>query len=543
MDTPEPNVLLILSDQHNYRALGRADRPSVPVETSTLDRLADAATVFERTYAPVPAGTPSRLCTLTGREARRCGAWDRDSRLPADAPTLADPFAAAGYETCLVGSLGFGGDRQFAGFDRRPYGDHTGTGGKQFDPLTTPLSRGSPNAASRDATGGHHGDRYDPLNPERRRPDPWQSLAGDAGATTIPESRLQERTVVQESLSVLREHRHRSDRPWLLCASFNRPGYPLTAPRRHVDRYWPDGAGLPAVDREAAVDHPAVDAKAEADRTSDLFDRETVELDDERTGRARAAYAASVDFLDEVLGDFLRSLEAGGFLDNTVVVYASAQGQLLGEHGLWWTGTWHEDAARVPLVVQTPAHRTGERSAATVETPVSLLDLFPTLCGLCDLDFADADGTDLSAAVRTGREPDRGPVVVDQFAPRYGEGCAFRAVRDGREKYVQVRDAPDLRFDLADDPRERENRAETADSDRLRDRTDRTLDFEEVVQRREHDRSARDDYRLPLSKGTSGNSFHLSDDRIVDADTTLYKPDELAHDADRVFADAPSEGE
>ncbi len=541
MTRASPNVLVLLSGQHNPRFVGRNGGP---VRTPTLDRLAATGTAFQRAYTAATSAGPARGAMLTGRTVDGCRVWDDRSPLRSGISTLPGSFSAAGYETALVGTMHLGGDRQFVGFDDRPYGDFTGTGGHQFDPVPNPKSRGSPAAASGDDTGGLYGHRYDPQSPDRRSPDPWRSLTADAGVSEIPESRQQDRTVAEESVACLREHRHGNpDQPWLLCASFSRPHYPLTAPARHVERHPPDSAPVPRVDRAETAVHPLVEWKARSDATADLHDTETVDTDSETViRRTRAAYFAAVDYLDEVLGDFLASLDREGFLEDTIVVYASDRGSLLGEHGLWWNGAWHEDAVRVPWVVELPGHREGGDGGADVSTPVSLLDLYPTLCGLAGVEAPpDLDGTDLSGTVRDGDEPDRGPVFVDQFDPRWGAGTEFRAVRESEHKYVRFHDAPDLLFDLEEDALETEDRSNRAPgtADRLHGVVEASLDFETALARRDRDRDGRSDRTLVTTWGTTGNAYLLADRRLVDADAGLYRPAEIAKDASQVLDDWP----
>jgi choline-sulfatase len=511
-----PNILLVLTDQHNHRALGACGGP---VDTPTLDRVFERGTAFERAYAPSPLSTPSRLGLLAGDRPRALGAWGEESHLRPGVETL--PQHLSGYETALVGTLGACGHRQFAGFDHRPYGDFTGAGGHQFDPLTEPLARGSPAAASGSDVGGLYGHRYDPMDPDRRRPDPWRSLTADAGATSIPESRHQERTVVDESVAFLRE----TEAPWFLTASLSRPHYPLTAPERHAAANPPEAIPLPETPSEAAHDHPFVEAKRAADRTSQLRDRPTVDLDEETTRRSRAAYFACVAYVDELVGDLLGTLRRDGALERTVVVYASATGQLLGEHGLWWAGSYHEEATRVPLAVETPAHRQGA-GGGSVTTPVSLADLSPTLCSLVGADTPDGAGADLSAAITGDGSVDRGPVVSDQLVPRHGEGSEFRVVWDGDDKHVRFRDLPDRAFDLGEDPRERtplDGVSASAPG----------IDFAAVAAERGDD--GPDD--LAIGNGLTGNAFYLDDGRLVDADAELYKPDVLAGSASALLED------
>jgi choline-sulfatase len=515
MDNP-PNVLFLLSDEHSFRCFSHLDPAGEgePVHTPALDALAASATTFAQAYCQMPLCTPSRLCLLTGREARRCGAWTNKSVLAPGIPTLPGTFADAGYTTALVGKMHFGGNRQFGGFQHRPYGDLTGGAGHQADPL----------------------------RPERRHEDGARGRTANAGVTDIPESLLQEQVVARETIAFLREHRHaRPDRPWFLCASFSRPHFPLTAPRRYFERYWPQGTTPPKVGRMGdAADHPLVVGMARHFKTEAVGVEETL--------RARAAYFACVDYLDEVIGDLLAVLERDGLLEDTIVVYTTDHGEMAGEHGLWWKQSWHEGCTRVPLFIQLPEQRAGRLAASRLTTPVSLADLFPTLCGLADVPLPEGlDGADLSGSVRDGAEPSRGPIYCDKLLPNFGAGTEFRLVREGRYKYVGFRDASELLFDLAADPLEQRNLAADAAGEdvaaltRLRELVARTMDFAAAESERRHDQEEQQGrYELDLPQGI-GNAYLLPDGRLVNAELTLYKPEVLAEHPAEVFADWPGE--
>lgn len=506
MTADRPNVLLLISDQHNYRYFSHRKRGE-PVHTPTLDALAESGTVFDRTYCPVPLCGPSRLCFLTGREARNAGGWRNYSLLKPGLETVAEVLSKAGYETCLQGKMHLGGDRQFAGFDHRPYGDLTGKGGHQADPPAAGLDTGKRGT----------------------------SRIRDTGVTGIPESHLQETNAIHETVSWLREHRHANpDQPWFVTVSFSRPHWPRTAPSRHIDRYAADSVPEPRVGSTDADDHPYVEAMRERYALDDI--------DPADKEQARAAYFACVDFLDEIVGDLLGTLERDGTLDETIVIYMSDHGELAGEHGLWEKRTWHEGSIRVPLFVQLPDQRSGVGASAQIETPVSLIDLFPTICGLTGVPVPEGvDGTDLSTAVRDGTEPDRDSVFCDYLKPAVG-GLRYRIAIDDHLKYVRFQDAPDRLFDLAADPLERRNllaqEEPPAAADRLRDRIDETMDFEAAADAAERDLEAADEHRLGVPSGT-GNTYYLPDGRIVDADSILYQPHVLVEDPAVVFEDHP----
>ncbi|MHB0935579.1 MAG: sulfatase-like hydrolase/transferase [Armatimonadota bacterium] len=508
----QPNILFLLSDEHSFRFMGHvpAEAGGEPVETPAFDRLAAGGTVFTDAYCQMPLCTPSRISLLTGREVRGCGAWQNDSVLRPELPTLPGTLAAHGYETCLVGKMHLGGSLQFAGFRHRPYGDLTGRCGHQRE-MRQEGSRGS----LRMRTLG-------------------------AGVTEIPESLLQEEIVAQETLAFLREHRHaHPDQPWFLCASFSRPHFPLTAPRRWIDRYPVDGIPAPRVPAAGdAYDHPMSAGMRKGFKTD--------EIEHDEMMRARAAYFACVSFLDEIVGDLLLRLEAAGLLENTVIVYSTDHGEMAGEHGTWWKNGWYEACTRVPFIVSTPEQRRGEAPAQAVRTPVGLTDLLPICCGLAGVPApAGLDGIDLSAALQ-GTEPTERPIVCDNLTPRWGEGTEFRSIRWRQYKYVRFRNAPPLCFDLEADPGEQRNllqrgaAGDAADAIAfLRQYAEASIDFDAAEEERTvRDGGLHEQYRLAIPRST-GNQYLLPLGGLLDADAVLYHPPLLTDDAAAAFADYP----
>lgn len=510
-----PNILILMSDEHSFRFVGhRANHgDGEPVQTPTLDALAEKGTVFETAYCQYPLCTPSRMCFLTGRHAHRCGAWSNCAILDPALTTLPGHFAANGYETCLVGKMHFGGSLQFNGFRHRPYGDLAKLPSHQPDPLR------KPGAGLRSLRGRTY----------------------HAGVTAIPEGLLQEQIVVRESLAFLREHEyHHPNQPWFLCASFSRPHFPLTAPRRYFERYWPHGVTPPKVGRTGdTVDHPMT-----------LGMRKGFQIDDigeEEAKRARAAYFACVDYLDEILGDFLACLERTGQLQNTIVVYVTDHGEMAGEHGLWWKNTWHEASIRVPLIIQLPEQRQGTAAPKAWEAPVTMNDIFPTLCTLAGLEIPDGlDGIDLSGAARGEAGPPATPRLVSQApVPRWGPGTEFRVVRSARYKYVSFRNAPELLFDLYTDPDEQLNLAPGATGEaavelaELRQIASDSFNWDAVeAERLQRSRQLQEQYPY-RAIGQDPNQFILPDGRLVEGDRVIYAPGVLAEDAQEAFDDWP----
>lgn len=505
-----PNILFLLSDEHSHRFLSARSQADggEPCRTPTLDGLIEHGAHFSSAYCQMPLCTPSRISMLCGRHASRCGAWGNNSILP-ELPTFSGHLGDAGYATCTVGKMHLGGSRQYGGFQHRPYGDFGGPCAHQYDPLRT-------FQLGQDSSGTE-----------------MRSRTVDAGLSDVPESQLQEVAVAHESLAWLREQRHAApEQPWLLMSSFSRPHFPLTAPRRHLERYWPDGVTRPRVGRTGdSADHPMTRGAVAGFRTDEVGAEEGL--------KARAAYFACVDFLDEILGDYLAMLDRDGFLDNTIIVYASDHGELAGEHGLWWKNTWHEASVRVPLIISTPEHRRGVVAAQQVDDPVSLADLFPTFCGLAGADISDAvqgelDGLDLSPVVRGDSCPaltQRAGVYTEAVMPRWGQGTQFRMLRTRQHKYVAFHGCQDLAFDLINDPLEQKNLLSAADTsdqeatlDGLRKLTVDGFDFDAVEtlrQRQIADLESRFSARVTPE---TPNQVLRGDGQLVEADTPLYDP-------------------
>jgi choline-sulfatase len=483
------------------------------VRTPNFDALAAQGTVFTDAYCQMPLCTPSRICLLTGREVRGCGAWSNESVLRPELPTLPGVLSEAGYRTALIGKMHLGGNRQFVGFHDRPYGDLTGKTGHQWEPL-------------------------DDFQRKAMR-----ARTQKAGVTEIPESMIQDEIVAHETVAYLREQAHlEPERPWFLCASFSRPHFPLTAPRRHFEPYLREGVSEPAVPAAGdAFDHPMSVGMREGFLAEQIGSEETM--------RARAAYFACVSYLDEVIGDLLMRLQASGLLDNTIIVYTSDHGEMAGEHGVWWKNGWYEACTRIPLIVSTAEQRRGTKDASLCRTPVGLVDLFPTLCSLAGAPSPiELNGIDLSGSLGTGREPPDRPIFFDVLRPRWGAGTEFRGIRWRNFKYVRFRDAEPLLFDLASDPGEQFNllargvsgEAEGAKA-MLEGIARQTMDFEAAEQERTiRDGSLEEKYAQELPPST-GNLYLMPSGKLVNAEDPLYNPTTIAESPEIAFGDLPAD--
>lgn len=402
------NVLLVVADELMAAVLSCYG--GIRVDTPGLDRLAAEGVVFDRAYCNAPVCTPSRYSMLTGRYPWSLGVYHNQSPTPVHAPSIATMLAGSGYRTAAIGKMHFKGDEQMWGYQRRPYGDFGGLS-HQPDPIDTA---------------------------------PRLSFVADAGPADIPEEDLHDVIAGRMACDYLRTLDR--DRPFFLHVGFNFPHYPLRPPQRLFDKYFPDRADLPAIPEAPSREHPWMRERRAVYRG--LLGEGS--FTPEQVGRARAAYYACVELVDEQLGGLLQVLADRDLARQTLVIVTADHGEMLGEYGTWEKNCFYEPSVRVPLLVRAPGW---SRAGSRITDVVELVDLLATVrdwCGIAGDD--DGDGESLRALIAgvPGREKDH---AISELAPTYVRGLA-RMVRRGRWKRISYGDATPSLFDLESDPQE-----------------------------------------------------------------------------------------
>ena len=236
-------------------------------------------------------------------------------------------------------------------------------------------------------------------------------------------------------------------RPWCLTVSFTHPHDPYVARRRYWDLYADCAHLAPQV---API--PYAEQDPHAQRLFDANDWRKFDITDADVARSRRAYFANISYLDDKIGELLQVLE--DTRQEAIVVFASDHGDMLGERGLWFKMSFYEGAARVPLMIAAPGMQPG-----LVETPVSTIDLTPTLGRLAGIDMAEiapwTDGEDISGLANGSARTS--PVAMEYAAE--GSYAPLVSLRYGRWKYNRCALDPDQLFDLEADPQELTNLA------------------------------------------------------------------------------------
>ncbi len=417
----KPNILLLQVDQLAAQFLRSYGNEIC--HAPNLDRLAAQGSVFETTYCNFPLCAPSRASMATGKLCSEIGAYDNAAELPASIPTYADYLRAAGYQTALSGKMHFIGPDQFHGFEKR---------------LTPDLY---PADFSWVPNWGDEG--------ERDTNDPRSvTIAG------ICERSMQidfDDLVTFHAIQYLYDTvRSSDDRPFFLQVSFTHPHEPYLCRKEFWDLYENVDIPLPKVPPLSAAEHDAHSVRV-------LTDHQMLDLRaaDEDIMRARRAYFGSISYIDQMVGRVLDTLTAIGLSDNTVILFTSDHGEMLGERGMWFKKHFFEPSLRIPLFIKG-----GCFGAQRVETPASLVDLLPTLMGIAEgagwtSPVEDLDGTDLATLLDA---PETERQIYAEYLAEATISPIFM-VRQGRYKYIYSSEDPPLLFDVPADPDERQNLA------------------------------------------------------------------------------------
>lgn len=429
-----PNVLIILIDDHpsNFCSV----YPDSPVRTPNMQRLAARGTWFSHGYDDAPICCASRTALLTGVHATRSGvyynnqAYRRANTFIAKVTTLPGNFKAHGYLTVGYGKIGH---NTFLDDD---IGDYT--------PGYYKMLNHHPDVTHTDEELLNYilpGSLHKVPGPATEKwawgilPDDWDR--------EDPTKLQQDTEEANRAIAILRA---KHDQPFFMVCGFYRPHGPWTAPKRFFDRFPLESIPLPA--GYLANDLEDVPKPGRWIATNRGEHAAVIAAGMWRP--ALQAISACTAYADEQVGRVLTALEQGPHRNDTIVVFAADNGFHTGEKDHWLKFALWEQTCRVVFSISVPG-----MPVQQPQTPVSLLDLYPTLNALCGLPAPTThtlDGVDLSD-VLAGRKRDRGQPVLST----YGQGN--HSLRNDRFRYIRYRNGAEEFYDDQADPYEWKNLA------------------------------------------------------------------------------------
>lgn len=415
-----PNILFLQVDQLTASAL-RAYGDRI-CHSPALDRLAENGVVFENAYCNFPLCAPSRFSMATGQLCSAVGAYDNAAEFSAEIPTYAHYLRVAGYQTALSGKMHFIGPDQFHGFEKRLTAD--------LYPADFAWVPNWANEGKRDTND-----------------DRAVRIAG------ICERSVQidydEEVTFRAVQHIYDMVRSSDERPFFLQVSYTHPHEPYLCRKEFWDLY--EGKEIP-MPRVSALSEQAHDPHSV--RLLKDFGMLGIRFKDEDVSRAIRAYYGSISYLDSLISRVLDALSATGAAENTVVVFTSDHGEMLGERGMWFKKHFFEKALRVPLIVKAPWI-----AAQRVSELTSLVDLLPTFGSLAGspAPVEPLEGIDLMGLLDKGNPPPQRPVYAEYLAE--ATPAPIFMIRRQNHKFISSSHDGIMLFDLAADPDELTNLA------------------------------------------------------------------------------------
>jgi arylsulfatase len=418
-----PNLILITASHVRWDALACMGNPDVA--TPNLDILAEHGLIFDQAIAASPVGASARASLHTGRFPSVHGVHGDEDTPSAPCPTVAQHLIKAGYDTALVGQVGFcaqGGDMGFENIHRAEY----------------------PREELMEVDDGYHAwlssegqqDQTSYWDRARREQAPrtyWNSFG--ALASNLPETHYSTTWIGDRAVRGLRGLQE----PFFLCMSFLKPDHPFDPPTPWNRMYDPKTLTLPSA--------PNLSLPSEWADFGDHFDHG--KLTESRFRRILAHYYGGISLLDKQVGRLLATLTALG-ITNNILIFSADCGAMMGQRGLVIGQPHpHEAQLRIPLII---GGMTGQRRGSRESALVEQTDLFPTLLQLAGIP---------SPKGLPGKS--MAPLLWKKGVPwrktAYAEGRdGIRVARTTRHKLVSADgETPATLHDLKRDPNEETN--------------------------------------------------------------------------------------
>lgn len=442
-----PNIIVVTTDQQRTDSMGCYG--SAFASTPNLDAMAAEGLRCDRAYTTNPVCTPSRASLYSGRYVSSHGAWNVGTKVPETERLLSHRLADRGYRTHLIGKAHFqpfqttpDQSRESRGWDD---GDATFSG-PYYGFETTELALGHSTSGIRGAYGQWVRQHVGSVDfPARMRAT--GAFGAEAYDWELPVELHQTRWIAERTEAFLDQRA--DDRPFLLSLGFQDPHHPHAVPTSRSRRIDTAAVPLPAFTPGELDDKPPHFAAVHegswsaahplrgrfplAGQEERGYDYRQVPPEDARL--ARAYYYELVAMVDDAMGQILRALDERGLAENTIVVFTTDHGELLGDHGLWLKGPFcYEQLVRVPLLLRWPAGL----DPGVYSGLISFADLVPTILGLAGLDDAEGsdaptfDGQDLSESLCGRSGPQRRQALIEHVDDP--DGIRLKTVVTDRHK-------------------------------------------------------------------------------------------------------------
>lgn len=421
-----PNIILIMTDQQRFDCMGVMGNPHI--STPHMDALANDGALFTNAYTSTPSSTPARSALLTGNSPWKHGMLGY-SKVAEEYPNeMPQMLRTADYYTFVVGKLHYTPQRNLHGYHAGVL-DESGriesadfvSDYRQWFAMEAPgLNPDSTNIG----WNAHQGKDY--ALDEQLHPTVW---TGNEAVRFIQNYKL------AKSL--------------FLKISFARPHSPYDPPKQYAAMY-----------KNKTVIKPYIgDWCASFANRKETPDAAFGNFGEEHAIESRQYYYGAITFVDDQIGRIIEALKEQGMYDNSLIVFLSDHGDMLGDHYHWRKTYAYEGSSHIPFIVKPPKGTSYSLDTLTkLDHVVELRDVLPTFLEAAQIKQPKGmDGRSVLPLL-TNKNSSWRPYIDMEHAAIYESNNYWAGLTDGKRKYIWFfRSGEEQLFDLTKDPQELRN--------------------------------------------------------------------------------------
>ncbi len=459
----KPNLLFIMTDQQRYDALSIAG--NTVLETPNLDRLAKQGAYFQNAYTPCAVCAPARASILTGHTVENTGARTNAQAYYAEEeglmtmPTFDEILTADGYHCEYYGK--WHSVSSHAEVYKNPVKESKNGnsifahGGQKYMHLdflneTFPKRKLEPGELYDRMSGRpyvtdpldkHHGMTQEELTASKEK----YPQCDMHGALQVPREYTLTAFQAKQTMEAITRLK---DKPFSITCSFHFPHAPMLPPEPYYSMYPAEDMVPPVSISDDMQNSPYLKANG---RLSNLE-----YSDPEKIKFMISNYYGLVKEIDDWVGEILKTLDDNGLTENTLVIFTSDHGEMLGAHGMREKNIFYEESAHIPLLIRFPGKI---KSNKKVDGYISTVDLFPTILDYLEVEDRKSNGTSLRGLME-GSDMEHGKYVVTEWDYRGDVSPNYMIVKDGWKMFIPYSEESrviNVLYNLNEDPHELNN--------------------------------------------------------------------------------------
>jgi arylsulfatase A-like enzyme len=418
----KPHIILIMTDQQRGDAVGYIGNQSI--KTPNIDQLASEGFAFSNAYSSTPSCTPARAALLTGMAPWNHGLLGYGKVARKYTIEMPSMLRDLGYYTYGIGKMHWFPQRAMHGFHGTLLDESGRVESEGFISDYRVWFKHHAPGQDPDATGlewNEHNAKTYQLE-EHLHPDHWKA---------------------EQAMSFIDNYDLAA--PLFLKISFARPHSPYDPPQRFLDQYENVVIPPPAIGdwAEGFADYPNTREAAFGD------------FGEAHVLNSKKHYYALITFLDEQVGKIIQKLKDKGMYDNSLILFVSDHGDMLGDHHHWRKTYAYEGSAKVPMVIKLPADSFGNPETGRVlDYPVEIRDILPTFLDAAKGEIPEIiDGKSMLRLIN-GSDNNWRTYIDLEHAVAYQDDNYWCALTDGKEKYIWFFNGKEQLFNLVEDPKE-----------------------------------------------------------------------------------------